>query len=123
MIHSLYFCFCLHYILKRRYNQALRRFTVQKLFYPQIIPCSFGQNNLIGGISLFTDNFLKEVKNLNKGLGMIITGTAIGLAVGAAATVVSSTRKNRMRMMKKDASKIVRAVSGMVDDISGMMRL
>ena len=54
---------------------------------------------------------------------MIITGTAIGLAVGAAATVMSSTRKNSMRMMKKDAAKIVRAVSGMVDDISGMMRL
>ena len=60
---------------------------------------------------------------MNKGIGMIINGAAIGLAVGAAATIVAAPRRNSMRMMKRDATKVVRAVSGMVDDLAGMMKL
>ena len=53
---------------------------------------------------------------------MMLTGAAIGLAVGAAATMVSSSRKMNMRMMKRDMGKVVRAVGGMMDDIAGSVK-
>ncbi len=59
---------------------------------------------------------------MKKGVGMMMTGAAVGLAVGAAAGAMSCCKKTNMRTMKRKAGKLIRAAGDMLDDITGAFK-
>lgn len=61
---------------------------------------------------------------LSKQTCAILKGIGIGVAVGSAAAMTSTKMMSRdtRRCFKKNASKCMKTVSGMLDDVQSMMR-
>ncbi len=58
----------------------------------------------------------KATAGFMKGIG---TGMAVGIATGVAGAVMVNSNK---KMLKKKAGKAVKAVTGMIEDVSNMMK-
>lgn len=60
---------------------------------------------------------------MNKSVGPIITGAAVGIAVGAAASAIGGRKRTvSSRTLKRNAGKAIRAVSGIINTVSTTLK-